>query len=142
MRKLSPIMPNVWASQLQLLCLHKHPLPKWRARVLWCECCPGGRNLNECEGTVNKLIDDHALTLIHPYDDEFVMMGQGTAGLEMLSDTPDIDILVVPIGGGGLIGGIATIARDMRPNIKIYGSNRALPNDETCCCRRNHSLRR
>ena len=48
-------------------------------------------------------------------------MGQGTAGLEMLSDTPDIDILVVPIGGGGLIGGIATIARDMRPNIKIYG---------------------
>ena len=92
-----------------------------RTRAFGANVVLEGRNLNECEGTVNKLIDDHALTLIHPYDDEFVMMGQGTAGLEMLSDTPDIDILVVPIGGGGLIGGIATIARDMRPNIKIYG---------------------
>lgn len=80
-----------------------------------------GRNLNECEGTVNQLIDDHSLTLIHPYDNELVMMGQGTAGLEMLTNVRDIDILVVPIGGGGLIGGIATIAREMRPNIKIYG---------------------
>ena len=80
-----------------------------------------GRNLNECEGTVNQLINDHALTLIHPYDNELVMMGQGTAGLEMLADVSDIDTLVVPIGGGGLIGGVATIARDMRPNIKIYG---------------------
>ena len=80
-----------------------------------------GRNLNECEGTVNALIQEHGLTLIHPYDNELVMMGQGTAGLEMLTDQPDLDILVVPIGGGGLMGGIATIARDMRPNIKIYG---------------------
>ena len=49
------------------------------------------------------------------------MTGQGTVGLEMLEDEPDLDILVVPIGGGGLIGGIATIAREMRPNIKIIG---------------------
>ena len=80
-----------------------------------------GRNLNECEDTVEKLIQDNALTLLHPYDNELVMMGQGTVGLEMLTDEPDIDILVVPIGGGGLIGGIATIAREMRPDIKIYG---------------------
>jgi threonine dehydratase len=80
-----------------------------------------GRNLNECEGTVNKLIEERGLTLIHPYDDELVMAGQGTVGLEMLEDEPDLDILVVPIGGGGLIGGIATIAREIRPNIKIIG---------------------
>ena len=80
-----------------------------------------GRNLNECEGTVNRLIQEDSLTLIHPYDNELVMMGQGTVGLEMLTDELDIDILIVPIGGGGLIGGIATIAREMRPNIKIYG---------------------
>ena len=92
-----------------------------RTRAFGANVVLEGRNLNECENTVNQLIDDHALTLIHPYDDEMVMMGQGTAGLEMLTDAPDIDILVVPIGGGGLIGGIATIARDMRPNIKIYG---------------------
>ena len=92
-----------------------------RTRALGATVVLEGRNLNECEGAVNLLIHDNALTLIHPYDDELVMMGQGTVGLEMLTDELDIDILVVPIGGGGLIGGIATIAREMRPNIKIYG---------------------
>jgi len=80
-----------------------------------------GRNLNECEDTVVKLIADQNLTLIHPYDNPLVMTGQGTTGLEMLEDIPDLDALVVPIGGGGLMGGIATIARDMRPNIEIFG---------------------
>ena len=80
-----------------------------------------GRNLNECEDSVVKLIADQNLTLIHPYDNPLVMTGQGTTGLEMLEDIPDLDALVVPIGGGGLMGGIATIARDMRPNIEIFG---------------------
>jgi len=92
-----------------------------RTRAFGAKVVLEGRNLNECEGTVNELIKANGLTLIHPYDNELVMMGQGTAGLEMLTDQPDLDILVVPIGGGGLIGGIATIARDMRPNTKIYG---------------------
>ena len=92
-----------------------------RTRAFGAKVVLEGRNLNECEGTVNALIQEHGLTLIHPYDNELVMIGQGTAGLEMLTDQPDLDILVVPIGGGGLMGGIATIARDMRPNIKIYG---------------------
>ena len=92
-----------------------------RTRAFGAKVVLEGRNLNECEGTVNALIQEDGLTLIHPYDNELVMMGQGTAGLEMLTDQPDLDILVVPIGGGGLMGGIATIARDMRPNIKIYG---------------------
>jgi len=92
-----------------------------RTRAFGAKVVLEGRNLNECEGTVNALIQEHGLTLIHPYDNELVMMGQGTAGLEMLIDQPDLDVLVVPIGGGGLMGGIATIARDMRPNIKIYG---------------------
>ena len=92
-----------------------------RTRAFGAKVVLEGRNLNECEGTVNALIQEHGLTLIHPYDNELVMMGQGTVGLEMLIDQPDLDILVVPIGGGGLMGGIATIARDMRPNIKIYG---------------------
>ena len=92
-----------------------------RTRAFGAKVVLEGRNLNECEGTVNALIEEHGLTLIHPYDNELVMMGQGTAGLEMLTDQPDLDILVVPIGGGGLMGGIATVARDMRPNIRIYG---------------------
>ena len=92
-----------------------------RTRAFGAKVVLEGRNLNECEGTVNTLIQEHGLTLIHPYDNELVMMGQGTVGLEMLIDQPDLDVLVVPIGGGGLMGGIAKIARDMRPNIKIYG---------------------
>ena len=92
-----------------------------RTRSFGAEVVLEGRNLNECEATVTTLIEQRGLTLVHPYDNELVMIGQGTAGLEMLTDRPDLDILLVPIGGGGLIGGIATIARDMRPNLKIYG---------------------
>lgn len=92
-----------------------------RTRGYGAEVVLEGRNLNECEDTVTKLVRDRGLTVVHPYDNELVMTGQGTAGLEMLTDFPDLDILVIPIGGGGLIGGIATIAREMRPNIKIYG---------------------
>jgi threonine dehydratase len=92
-----------------------------RTRAFGAEVVLKGRNLNECEDTVAKLIAEHSLTLIHPYDDELVMTGQGTVGLEILEDVTDLDILVVPVGGGGLIGGISIIARNIRPNIKIYG---------------------
>ena len=92
-----------------------------RTRSYGAEVVLEGRNLNECENKVQKLIEERGLTLIHPYDNKKVMQGQGTVGLEMLEDEPDLDMLVVPIGGGGLMGGISTIARDMRPDIKIYG---------------------
>ncbi|MBT6121924.1 MAG: pyridoxal-phosphate dependent enzyme, partial [Candidatus Puniceispirillum sp.] len=92
-----------------------------RTRSYGAEVVLEGRNLNECENTVQKLIEERGLTLIHPYDNTKVMQGQGTVGLEMLEDHPDLDMLVVPIGGGGLMGGISIIARDMRPDIKIYG---------------------
>ena len=74
-----------------------------RTRAFGAKVVLEGRNLNECEGTVNALIAEHELTLIHPYDNALVMMGQGSVGLEMLTDAPDLDCLVVPIGGGGLI---------------------------------------
>ena len=92
-----------------------------RTRSYGAEVVLEGRNLNECEAPVQNLIEKRGLTLIHPYDNEKVMQGQGTVGLEMLEDQPDLDMLVVPIGGGGLMGGISTIARDMRPDMKIYG---------------------
>ena len=92
-----------------------------RTRAHGAEVVLEGRNLNECEGLVSRLIEERGMSLIHPYDDELVMAGQGSVGLEMLVEDDSLDALVVPIGGGGLIGGIATIARDMRPNIRIYG---------------------
>jgi len=61
------------------------------------------------------------LTLIHAFDDEAVIAGQGTLGLEILEQQPDIEAIVVPIGGGGLIGGIACAAKEMNPAVKVYG---------------------
>jgi len=58
-----------------------------------------------------RMADEQGLTFIHPFDDEAVIAGQGTVGLEMLEDVPDLDALAVPIGGGGLISGIAVAAR-------------------------------
>jgi len=67
------------------------------------------------------LARERALTVVHPYDDLAVMAGQGTIGLEMLAQQPSIDTLVVAIGGGGLISGVATAARAMRPDITVIG---------------------
>jgi threonine dehydratase len=63
---------------------------------------------------------------VHPYDDEHVIAGQGTIALEMLEDTPDLDVLVIPIGGGGLIAGNAIAARALKPGIEIVGAEAAL----------------
>jgi threonine dehydratase len=61
------------------------------------------------------------LVFVHPYEDELVIAGQGTVGLEMLEAVPGLDMLVVPIGGGGLISGIALAAKSLRPDIRIFG---------------------
>lgn len=61
------------------------------------------------------------MTLIHPYDDEYVIAGQGTVGLEILEQLPDVDAVVVPVGGGGLISGVALAIKNLRPDVKIYG---------------------
>src|SRR5919197_2076877 len=61
------------------------------------------------------------LVFVHPYEDELVIAGQGTCGLEMLAAVPDLEILIVPIGGGGLISGIAVAAKALKPAIRIFG---------------------
>ena len=85
-----------------------------------------GRNLNECEGLVEKIRAERSMTLVHPYNDLDVATGQGSVGLEMLEDCPDLDTIVVPIGGGGLMAGIATIAKSINPDIRIIGVESAL----------------
>jgi threonine dehydratase len=80
-----------------------------------------GMTLDESYGRARKIADDEGMTLIHPFDDPVIVAGTGTVGLEMLEDAPDLDVLVVPIGGGGLISGIAIAAKALKPSIEIYG---------------------
>ena len=68
-----------------------------------------------------ELQQQTGMTFIHPYDDDLVIAGQGTIGLEILDQLPDAEAIVVPIGGGGLIAGVALAVKSLRPDIKIYG---------------------
>ncbi len=68
-----------------------------------------------------RLRDEKNYTFIHPFDDENVIAGQGTIGLEILSEMPDVDAVVTSIGGGGLISGVACAIKSLNPNIKVYG---------------------
>ena len=68
-----------------------------------------------------ELRDEMGYTFVHPFDDENVIAGQGTIGIEILNEIKDLDAIVVPIGGGGLISGIAYAAKHLKPEIKIYG---------------------
>ena len=98
------------------------PLSKvMKTKSLGAEVILKGRTLNESQTYVSELINDKKLTLIHPYDDPNVVIGQGTLGLELLEDIKNLDLLVIPIGGGGLISGISIVAKSLNPNIKIFG---------------------
>jgi len=85
-----------------------------------------GEEISEAQAKCEELIREGRLTLVHPYDDPLIVAGQGTAALEMLEDVPDLDVLVIPIGGGGLISGSAIAARSVNPKIEIVGAQAAL----------------
>jgi threo-3-hydroxy-L-aspartate ammonia-lyase len=80
-----------------------------------------GDSVDEAADYAHRLAADRDLTFIHPYDDPQIIAGQGTIGLEMLSDAPDLEILVVPIGGGGLISGCATAAKALLDGVRVVG---------------------
>jgi threonine dehydratase len=85
-----------------------------------------GETYDEAYAHARKLESELGLTFVHPFDDPRVAAGQGTVALEMLEDAPEIDTLAVPIGGGGLISGMSTLAREVKPNIAIYGVQASL----------------
>jgi threonine dehydratase len=86
----------------------------------------GGSTLEEAAALATDHGREHGLTYIPPYDDPLIIAGQGTIGLEMLAAVPDLDVLIVPIGGGGLISGIAVAAKALKPGIEIIGVQAAL----------------
>lgn len=85
-----------------------------------------GEDLSEAREHAMGLIEAKGAEFVHPYDDDKIIAGQGTVGLEMLADDPDLDCLIVPIGGGGLIAGIAIAATAIKPGIEIFGVEAAL----------------
>ena len=92
-----------------------------RTRGFGAEVVLHGDTLEAARQHAYALAEQHNLTFVHPYDDEGVAAGQGTLAMEMLAEQPDLDTLVMGIGGGGLIAGVATAAKALKPEIRVVG---------------------
>jgi threonine dehydratase len=99
------------------------------------------RHVREREQITAELVAQHGFILIHPYDHPHIMAGQGTAALELLQDVPDLEVLVAPIGGGGLLSGCATIAKALRPDLRIFGVETETSNDWWLSLQRNERVK-
>lgn len=100
---------------------HTPNLKVSNTRALGAEVHLEGEGVAEAGDYAQRLAEERDLVFVHPYDDERIIAGQGTIALEMLQDTPDLDTLVIPIGGGGLIAGNAIAATELRPGIEVVG---------------------
>ena len=92
-----------------------------RTRGFGAEIVLHGDSFDAAREHALRLADERGLAFVHAFDDPLVIAGQGTIGLEMLREQPDIDTLVIAVGGGGLIGGIATAVKALRPDVRIVG---------------------
>lgn len=99
------------------------------------------RQVMERADLSGQLARERGLTFVHPYDHPHIMAGQGTAALELLAEAPDLDVLVAPIGGGGLLSGCATAARALQPNIRIFGVETERSNDWWQSFQRNERVK-
>jgi threonine dehydratase len=80
-----------------------------------------GTHVGESLAHLEKLRVERGLTLVHPYDDPEVLIGNGSCGLEILEDLPDVDVVVIAVGGGGLLGGVTVALKESRPKVRVYG---------------------
>jgi len=87
------------------------------------------------EAACAELVRATGTTLVHPYDDETVIAGQGTAALELLEDVPDLDAILAPVGGGGLLSGTLIAAKGVRPDVRVIGCEPALADDAAASLR-------
>jgi threonine dehydratase len=92
-----------------------------RTRGFGAEVVLHGDTLDESRAHALQLAESQGLVFVHPYDDEAIVAGQGTVGLEMMQAVPDLDTLVIAVGGGGLIAGMATAAKAINPDIEVIG---------------------
>lgn len=94
------------------------------ANITFCESTQQAR-----EATLEQVVNETGAAFIHPYDNPDIIMGQGSAAIELLEDQPDLDMILAPIGGGGLISGTAIAASGFSPNTKIIGTEPEVAND-------------
>lgn len=106
-----------------LICLPAGaPISKIEAtKKLGAEVCLVPGVYDDAYAKALELRDKHGYTFVHPFDDPLVIAGQGTIGLEILEEMPEAEAIVVPVGGGGLIAGVAFTVKTLRPDIKVYG---------------------
>ncbi len=98
------------------------PISKIKAtRAYGAEVVLAGADYDEAAERAHEIEREEGRTYVHAFDDEYVMAGQGTIGLEILEDRPDVETVVVPIGGGGLISGIATAIKEKKPDARVIG---------------------
>jgi len=90
-------------------------------KALGAEIVPVGPTSAERQGTAEELAAEHGYVIIPPFNDEKIIAGQGTIGLEIVEDLPEVELVLVPVGGGGLISGVATAVKQLRPNAKVIG---------------------
>jgi threonine dehydratase len=93
-------------------------------KITFCEPTQAAR-----EAACTRLLEETLANLVHPFEDERVMAGQGTAAIELLEDVPDLDYILCPVGGGGLLAGTAVAAKGLRPQIKVVGTEPAGADD-------------
>lgn len=121
------------------ICMPEYtPLVKVTATRAWgAEVILHGANFDEALEEARRRSHAEGLIFLHAFDDPAVIAGQGTIGLELLEQIPDLDAVVVPVGGGGLIGGVACAVREMRPEVRIVGIQpQALPSMEAALLQR------
>ena len=87
------------------------------ARIIYCESTQAGR-----EAALKKYVGETGATVVHPYNDAAIMAGQGTAALELHEEVPGLEVVLAPLGGGGLLSGTAVATRGLRPGAKVYGA--------------------
>jgi threonine dehydratase len=107
--KASAVMPRT-ASPIKVAAVRSHG-----GEIIFCE-----PNHKAREETAARVVRETGAHMVHPYNDVRIMAGQGTAALELLEEFPDLDIIVCPVGGGGLLAGTAIVAKTLRPEIKVY----------------------
>lgn len=98
-------------------------------RALGAEVIQEGITFANREQRLHEMMDERGLTLVHPFDDWNVIHGQGTAAMELLEDEPDLEVVVTPVGGGGLLSGSAIAAKSRNPAIKVVGVEPEVAND-------------